>query len=405
MPIFVPIVLLKIKKNYMTNFIDLKNVTDFSTMPKQIRERLDLLTPRERKYFMTMWPKSGVMFISSKPGIAKSAISRSIAEKMGFRYMDIRLSMVDETDVGLYPNVSTVMCDGESVKCLDFVVPRWAIEANKQPTIIHFEELNRAQLAVRNAALQILLERCIGVDFKFNDTVLMMASGNLGDEDGADVEEFDSALNNRLIHFSHTLGADEWIENYAKVNCHPSVVSYIKAYPEKLYQAPNENSKAYATPRSWTFISDFITKNFGKESSPREFITSLQEVAHGYIGNGAQRFLQYLQEMINITIDDIINRYDKVEKELDKYNRDKNSELIQSLKEYDIRKFTEKQLDNITKFLKRVGDDELTAYLLHVLDSNSDISDVKSKKFLSNFKDVLVNIRRINKPVKKEETK
>ena len=352
------------------------------------------LTDRERKYFQIMWPKSGVLYITSKPGIAKSAISRSIAEKMGFRYMDIRLSMVDETDVGLYPSVSDV----EGVKCLDFVVPRWAIEANKQPTIIHFEELNRASLPVRNAALQILLERQIGTEFHFNDTVLMMSSGNLGDEDGTDVEEFDAALNNRLIHFSHTLGADEWIENFAKERVHSTVVSFIRAYPEKLYQASTENTRAYATPRSWTFLSDFICKNFGKDSSPKVFLPVLREIAHSYVGNGAQRFLQYCEEMINITIDDIINRYDAIVKELDKYNRDKNSELIQSLKEMDIKKFSDKQLDNITKFLKRVGDDELTAYLLHVLDNVPDVADPKIKKFMMSFKDVLQNIKRINKP-------
>lgn len=376
------------------NKIDLSGVTDFSTMPSQIRERMATLTPRERKYFMTMWPKSGVMYITSKPGIAKSAIAREIADKMGFRYMDIRLSMVDETDVGLYPDVSSI----DGIKCLDFVVPRWAIEANKQPTIIHFEELNRAQLQVRNAALQILLERQIGTDFKFNDTVLMMSSGNLGDEDGTDVEEFDNALNNRLIHFSHTLGADEWIDGFAKENCHHLITSYIKAYPEKLYQNPTENTKAYATPRSWRFLSDFILKNFGKDAGPKDFLPSLQEVAHGYIGNGAPRFIQYIQEMVNISIQDILDRYDSIEKELDKYNRDKNSELIQSLKEYDIKKLSDKQLENVTKFLKRVGADELTAYLLHVLDNVPDVSDQKIKKFMQTFKDVLVNIKRINKP-------
>jgi len=149
-------------------------------MPQEFMDKLPTLTNREQSYFRMMWGKSGVMYITAKPGVAKSAIARSIAQKMGFRYMDIRLSMVDETDVGLYPHVS----DNEGVKCLDFVVPRWAIEANKQPTIIHFEELNRASQSVRNAALQILLERQIGVNFKFNDTVLMMSSGNLGDEDG-----------------------------------------------------------------------------------------------------------------------------------------------------------------------------------------------------------------------------
>ncbi len=380
----------------MTNFIDLSNITDFSVMPQEIRERMNSLTPREKRYFMTMWPKSGVLYITSKPGIAKSAIARSIADKMGFKYLDVRLSMSDETDFK-FPFLKDAEYKGNIFKVSGYAVPEWAFEANSQPTIIHFEELNRAPQFVRNAALQILLERQIG-EFKFNGTVLMMASGNLGDEDGTDVEEFDNALNNRLIHFSHTLSSDEWVDNFGKTNCHPTVVSYIRAYPEKLYQNPTENTKAYATPRSWLFLSDFITKNFGMDASPREFLPYLQEVAHGYIGNGAQRFLQYCQEMVNITIQDIINRYDKVEEELSKYNRDKNSELIQSLKEFDIKKLTEKQLDNVTKFLKRVSDDELTAYLLHVLDNVPDVSDPKIKKFMQNFRDVLINIKRINKP-------
>lgn len=365
-------------------------------MPQELADKLGSLTEREALYFRVMWPKSGVLYITSKPGIAKSAISRSIAKKMNFKYLDLRLSQMDETDVGLYPSVSDV----NGIKCLDFVVPRWAIEANKQPTIIHFEELNRASLPVRNAALQILLERQVGSEFKFNDSVLMMSSGNLGDEDGTDVEEFDNALNNRLIHFSHTLGAEEWIENFAKENVHGLVVSFIKAYPEKLYQNPTENTKAYATPRSWTFLSDFICENFGKGSSPKDFLPTLRGIAHSFIGNGAQRFLQYCEEMVNITIHDILDRYDEIVKELDKYNRDKNSELIQTLKEFDIKKLSEKQLANVTKFLKRVGDDELTAYLLHVLDNVPDVQDPKVKKFLVTFKDVLINIKRINKPTK-----
>jgi hypothetical protein len=154
-----------------------------------------------------------------------------------------------------------------------------------------------------------------------------------------------------LIHFSHTLGVDEWINSFAKENCHSTIVSYIRAYPEKLYQNPTENTKAFATPRSWEFLSNFIVYNFGKDASPKQFLPYLQEVAHGYIGNGAQSFMKYCQEMINISIQDIINNYDKIEKELDKYNRDKNSELIQSLKEFEVSKFTDDQIQNVTKFL------------------------------------------------------
>lgn len=362
-------------------------------MPAEFRDKMSSLTQREKSYFSIMWAKSGVLYITAKPGVAKSAIARSIATKMGFRYMDLRLSMVDETDVGLYPSVSDV----DGVKCLDFVVPRWAIEANKQPTIIHFEELNRASQQVRNAALQLLLERQIGINFKFNDNVLMMSSGNLGDEDGADVEEFDSALNNRLIHHPHTLAVDEWIEGFAKENVHKLVVSYIQAHPEQLYKV-SENSKAYATPRSWTFLSDFIVSNFGKDASPREFLPMLKGIASYYVGNSAMKFVQYCEDMLNVSIQDVLNDYDRVKKDLEKYNRDKNSELIQSLKEINISTLSEKQLDNATKFLKNVGEDELTAYLLYVLDNVPDVGGSKIKKFLLGFEDVLRTIKKINKP-------
>jgi hypothetical protein len=371
--------------------------TKTKQMPKAMSEKLSLLTPKERKYFSVMWAKYGVLNITSKPGVAKSAIGKSIAEKMGFRYMDIRLSMVDETDVGLYPNVSEVDVDGKMVKCLDFVVPRWAIESNKQPTIIHFEELNRASQQVRNAALQILLERQIGTDFHFNENVLMMSSGNLGDEDGTDVEEFDSALNNRLVHINHTLAVDEWIGDFANDNCHKLITSFIKAHPEQMYKT-SDNSKAYATPRSWTMLSEFIVCNYGMDASPREFLPLLKEVASGYLGNSAMKFVQYCEDMLNISIQDVLNNFDGIKKDLEKYNRDKNSELIQSLKEIEITKLTEKQLGNAVKFLNNVGDDEKTAYLLYILDNITDVTNPKLKKFLLEFDDLLRTIKKINKP-------
>lgn len=63
----------------------------------------------------------------------------------------------------------------------------------------------------------MFLEREIGAFFKFNDNVMMCSSGNLGEEDGTDVEEFDQALNNRLIHIEHTLPYPEWISTQLKM--------------------------------------------------------------------------------------------------------------------------------------------------------------------------------------------
>lgn len=363
-------------------------------MTEEMLGKIKNLTKKEQLYFKFMWPKSGVLYITSKPGIAKSAISRSIAEKMGFAYKDLRLAMVDETDVGLFPSVG----EFEGMKCLDHVVPKWAIDANKRPTIIHFEELNRATQQVRNAALQILLERAIGTEFKFNDNVLMIASGNLGDEDGTDVEEFDSALNGRLIHFKHTLSFPEWKVGYADENVHPIIVSYLENYPEFMYKDPTEDGpKAYASPRTWTFLSDYIAANYGMEATPREFIQDLYQVASSYIGVSAKKFLSYCEDQMNININDVINRYDEIKKDLEKYNRDKKSELIQSLKKIDIEPLDDFQRENISKFLKTIGEDELVDYLLGLLDApGKQVNTPNTKALLKQFADALRKTKTLN---------
>lgn len=361
----------------------------------ELKEYVNTLTDKERKYFSVMWAKYGVLFITSKPGIAKSAIGRSIAKKMNFRYVDMRLSMNDESDFK-FPYLRDAEYDGATIKVSGFAVPEWAYEANSEPTLIHFEELNRAPLFVRNAALQILLEREIG-DFKFNDNVIMMASGNLGDEDGTDVEELDAALNNRLVHISHSLSVDEWIKDFAEENCHKLIVSYIRAHPEKMYQPSSENGpKAYATPRSWTMLSDFITANYGHDASPKEFLPMLKEVIGGYLGNTGIKFLQYCESMLNVSIIDVLNDFDKVKKDLARYNRDKNSELINELKEYKLEDLTKKQIINVEKFIRTVQADEQTAYLLYILDESKDVGNSKVKNFLLNFKDTLQKIDRKN---------
>ena len=227
-----------------------------------------------------------------------------------------------------------------------------------------------------------------------------MASGNLGDEDGTDVEEFDSALNNRLIHIAHTLSVEEWLGDFALTSCHKLVTSFIKAHPEQMYKS-SENTKGYATPRSWTMLSKFITENWGMDASPREFLPLLKEVSTGYVGNSAMKFIQYCEDMLNISIQDVLNDFDRIKKDLEKYNRDKNSELIQSLKEIDIIKLSDKQLDNCVKVLNGVGDDEKTAYLLFILDKDGlDVTNPKIKKFLLKFEDLLRTIKKINKPSK-----
>lgn len=392
------------------------------------------LSEREKRYFRIMYSKSGALFITSPPGIAKSAIMRTIAKKLGMQYFDIRLSMVDETDVGLFPVVSTITVedfnqtdsygDGHiskidpknkktvDIKTLTHVVPEWAIKANRKQSIIHFEELNRSTLQVRNAALQLLLEREIGAFFKFNDNVFMCSSGNLGEEDGTDVEEFDQALNNRLIHYTHNMPFPEWKEQYGDEHVHPIIVGFLNTNTQYYYKKPderNKDSRAYATPRSWTFLSDYIFENYGewvedvypighnKEGEPngkmkRKFphpsvwYNDIQQVGHSFVGAPNARFLRYIQDTLKISLVDVLNRFEELENDIKQFTRDKKSELLTNMKEKKVSDLNKEQINNLIKFLMTISDDEIVGYLLHVLDIEYTLSDdTKENKAAEKF--------------------
>ena len=350
------------------------------------KENIGNLTKTQYLYYAMMKSKSGVLYIYSKPGVAKTAMINAIARKMKMNYLDVRLAQIDEADLS-FPTIQ----DTKDGKFVCNVPPLWAHKANETPTIICFEELNRAPLAVRNAALQMLLERRIGTDFKFNDNVLMVATGNLGTEDNCDTEEFDGALNNRLIHYEHELNFDEWVKDFANDNVHIAIIDYLKNHPESFYVDANENHKAYATPRSWTFLSDFIITNFGKKSDIKSWLPLVSEVGTSFIGNTFVGFSKYCENQLRLTIHDVLENFDGIKESLKKeFKRDKISELITSLKDIDITKLPKKQQTNLIKFLTVVDQDERCGYLIEITDKYDEAEFEKGMPInviLSAFKD------------------
>lgn len=378
-------------------------------------ERLKTLSQKEVELFMQMRGKSGVLFIQGKPGIAKSAKMRSIAKKMGMLYVDFRLSMVDETDVGMYPKVISRDVDGIETSFLDHVAPLWAFEANRVPTLIHFEEINRASQHVRNASMQILLERAVGIHFLFNNDVYMVCSGNLGDEDNTDVEELDSALNGRLIHKKFSLEFDEWINDFAKVNVHPTIVKYLSFSPEQFYPTnKNKDENAYACPRTWTFLSDFFKENFSNVDNkgnfisfgdPSKFLDMSNRVAHEYIGTGAaMKFNKYLKDSLTIKVDDILNKYQKVQNEVLNADQSRWAEWFHTLKEaYKITDMLPKQVDNLVLFLKDASGEQLIAFLTYTLDKTNSLKHENMIKVMKAFKEEYNKINGINTEMRNDK--
>ena len=343
--------------------------------------------------------QSGVLFIKGRPGIGKSALLRFIAETQGWNFIDLRLAQMDETDFRI-PYVKDI----DGVRVSGYAHPEWILRANKTPTLICFDEINRASLAVRNAALQLFLEREIG-EIKINNNVFMVALGNLGEEDGTEVEEFDNALNNRLIHYKYDMSFPEWRTGYADEKVNPWIISFIENNLDFYYRAPAEgdDTGAYPTPRSWTFLSDLITSVYGEKCHPSTFLNLVKSCGHSYIGTGVTKFLRYCEDTLAISIDDIIERYSQIESDVKKLNRDRKSELLNALKSVDLVKLTktqagEKKLVNIAKFVNLIDPDERVAFLNDVLDGvkvNVKIikANPKFKIFLKQFSDVFDRIK------------
>lgn len=389
------------------------------------KKKLDKLSNRERYYFDVM-NSGNCLYLRGKPGMAKSAMGLSMTQKLDIKYIDRRLSQIDETDIGLYPVLNDSFSKLEKIgklrdleyitkeefeelkipllrsirdgqmELLHFAVPEWAFNANCEPTIIHLEELNRANSHVRNAALQLLNERQIG-DLKLNENVFLMSSGNLGEEDGTEVDEMDLALSNRLVIVDHDLPYEEWIAEYAQYHVWSLIIDYIRANPGEYYKLPNEKEIRYATPRSWTNLSKFITYKWGKNPSEiKEIIQFLLDNGRNFIGHSITNFIRYCQDISNININDILTRWDEIKDEVAGFNRSRVSELISALRHLDLRTLNETQFVNMLLFLNSLTDgkdDEVTSFLIHILDNTNEQNFDLNMKIIKHFDKKIQKIR------------
>lgn len=325
---------------------------------------IEKLTNIEKKYFSIAAAGAGVPFIKGRAGTAKTAICYGIAEKLGLNLIDLRLSQIDELSLGIFPVVDEDK--GNEFKSFSFAVPEWALDANKRPTLVLFEEGNRCRQAVQDAVLGILQERKIG-KFEFNSDVYMIMTGNMGEEDGTQVSEFDLALKNRLVTFNHKLSVDDWVQGYAEKKVLPQIVSFVKSKPEYFYVLPNiedaDKVDAFATPRSWTHLSKNIKFQYGEQPTIDEIIEAVESIGPNFIGTTSIKFLTYLEEQKTLDYKQVLNQYSKYKKQIELLSRAQRSDLLESIKQTKLTDFNKTQLKNLANFLETLPQDEQVAAL------------------------------------------
>ena len=229
------------------------------------------------------------------PGIGKSSIIHQIADELGMDMIDLRLAQLDPTDLrGVpMPNRETMRADwylpafwpsratedGERTVVdedgNETTVKYKAGECPGGPGIIFLDEIEKAPISVKNASLQLVLDRKLG-PYVMPDDWTILCAGNR-EEDGCFSAPLGKALENRMIHFEVEPNMDDWAAWARENNVLDDIIGFLYFRSDLLYNSTDDH--AFPTPRSWEIGSKLLKVAKGTKER--------KELLQASVGTGA----------------------------------------------------------------------------------------------------------------------
>jgi hypothetical protein len=255
------------------------------------------------------------LFIWGQPGIGKSELVAEVAKSQGRPLIDIRLPLMEPTDIRGIPYLAEVkVYDKEGNLLRDETgVPisdkefRWSTPSDL-PTdeasraLVFFDEMSAAPPSVQAATYQIILNRRIGNYVMPNDVVIVAAGNRVKDKGVA--YNMPMPLANRFTHLTLEVDVDDWKEWATLNRVHKDIVGYINFQPGDLNSFnPSVDGYAFATPRSWYFCSELLQEmdTEGKLVDTTLPADVLGDMVKGTIGDGiGVKFLSYRKQAANL---------------------------------------------------------------------------------------------------------
>ena len=224
------------------------------------------------------------LFLWGPPGIGKSELVADITTELGGYMIDLRLGQMEPTDIRGIP-----FYNKESGK-MDWAEPvdlPSAELASQYPVVVLFlDEMNSAAPSVQSAAYQLILNRRVG-KYVLPDNVVMVAAGNRESDKGV-TYRMPTPLANRFIHQEMKVDFTSWQEWAVNHKIHKDVVGYIGFAKNDLYDFDAKSaSRAFATPRSWSFVSQILDDEDSDDDTTMNLIA-------GTVGEGlAVKFMAH----------------------------------------------------------------------------------------------------------------
>jgi len=220
------------------------------------------------------------VFMWGPPGIGKSDIVKQVGDEFDREVIDVRLSLWEPTDIKGIPYYNS------AANTMSWAPPAELPTDPDSTAILFLDELNSAAPATQAAAYQLILNRRVGT-YVLPKGVAIVAAGNRETDKGV-TYRMPAPLANRFLHIELRTDYEDWLQ-WATLNReHEQVVGYIGFAKQDLYDFdPKSSSRAFATPRSWHFVSELLEDDDLSEST-------LTDLIAGAIGEGlAVKFMAH----------------------------------------------------------------------------------------------------------------
>jgi len=221
-------------------------------------------------------------------GVGKTDIAKEIAKETGRELIILIISQMEPGDLIGLPS-------RDSEKTV-FLKPDWW--PNKDEVIIMIDEINRAHRSIRNAIMQLLLDRRIHNHILPNGAWIMGAA-NPPDEEYDQVDLItDPAFMSRFFHLELSPDVDDWIDWSNQESVKSEVISFIREYPE--YLSPDKmvsmRLNLRPSPRSWYKLSNVLSNLSQDDVEKYGYV-----IAASIVGSEAARaFLSHLENKVEL---------------------------------------------------------------------------------------------------------